>query len=536
MKNKIIEARVLGQGEGLKNIPAVKGLDFEAAPTLVGARVVVKSATDAQLFLGEEKIGKIGGPAAYPPMVLEEGKEAATISNEELVKMLRDGGECGWEVRILDKEMRPPLFAFSKVDEAAEAPEEGTKKVVFMSDVEDKMAELKGRGYVLDERYNYIRNCREMCPETLMAWLSLVEQSPVEFFNSMKAPVALYKEPNKTEGDFAFINDTIWYLLMNVNIDLTGPKGTGKDVCLETVGWLIGAELIILSCNRNTTGYEVFGSTGTKALEPLPRALDFARFQLHYWMEQVKTLKALGKSGAAIEEAVKQIDSINEKICNLIGNNEALMVLYQKWETTTGTEIVFNPSKIVDALEDSRPYIVVFDEINAMMPAYLLEVHPLLDDHSPEIYIPGYKKVRKNPLVHFACTKNEGAAYTGTNQMNAATADRFGAKLVFPAAQSVLPVLQGANTGLSEAVLRQIDDHVYKVMRGFADDEGSVNHIGEADITIRGVKSAAQVMGRAAISPARALIQGVANKLPNSEFGEAGARAGLSEEIRQSFL
>lgn len=94
--------------------------------------------------------------------------------------------------------------------------------------------------------------------------------------------------------------------------------------------------------------------------------------------------------------------------------------------------LAFSPAGLVKAMKEG--YWVVFDEIDAALPAVLFVLQPVLEEDNRRLYIPetGETVVAKEGFQIFATGNTFGyrssarANHSGTNQMNDAFVDRFG--------------------------------------------------------------------------------------------------------------
>lgn len=170
------------------------------------------------------------------------------------------------------------------------------------------------------------------------------------------------------------------------------------------------------------------------------------------------------------------------------------------------TKIVFDPENLIKAMECGG--IINLDEVNMASASVMALMNPVLDRRS-YIDVSGYGRVVADENFMVFATMNE--AYAGTQELNAATQDRF-ATLIFDANKSIMPILD------SHEDTKDADDADKKVANQLF--EGMSRMIQGQDLskdaeTIRGFIAAVSIARRIGIR--RGLIQNVVNNVNDED-------------------
>lgn len=256
--------------------------------------------------------------------------------------------------------------------------------------------------------------------------------------------------PSKPETQFIdenyFIFDSIAYIMEKSRrgIRFVGPKGTGKNLLEEWLGYLLQRPLFDQPITIDTDKYELLGS---------------------------KTADVV----------------IDEN-----GNGS--------------TKIVFDPENLIKAMEVGG--FINMDEVNMASAAVLALLNPVLDRRS-YIDVSGYGRVVAHENFMMFATMNE--AYAGTQELNAATQDRF-ATLIFDANESIMPILD-SHEDTKEAdksdkeTANQLFEGMSRMIKG--------QDLSKDAETIRGFIAAVSIAKRIGIR--RGLVQNVVNNINDED-------------------
>lgn len=256
-------------------------------------------------------------------------------------------------------------------------------------------------------------------------------------------PPMPFREPAPTADKFGnivdngILNRALSALRLKQHIILDGPKGTGKDVLLESIAWATGRPFISHTMTMDVTKEDLLGDYIT----------DNSKINL---ADHQKFLGAIGGEDglkAALKYPEEAEDTIN------------LMAEVFK------PRVVFEPSSVVTALRIGR-CILNFDEMNLANTGVLSGVvNTIADNHSSYIYVRGAGKVAITGETWVTATMNGlDCDYEGTQPLNEATDDRFKTIRFSNPTGSVFDILMGLNTGASTTEIKIVDD-LYQCIR-----------------------------------------------------------------------
>lgn len=256
--------------------------------------------------------------------------------------------------------------------------------------------------------------------------------------------------PSKPKTQFIdenyFIFDSIAYVMEKSRrgIRFVGPKGTGKNLLEEWLGYLMQRPLFDQPITIDTDKYELLGS---------------------------KTADVV----------------IDEN-----GNGS--------------TKIIFDPENLIKAMEVGG--FINMDEVNMASAAVLALLNPVLDRRS-YIDVSGYGRVVAHDNFMMFATMNE--AYAGTQELNAATQDRF-ATLIFDANETIMPILDShEDTKDADKSDKNIANQLFEGMSRMIKGQD----LSKDAETIRGFIAAVSIAKRIGIR--RGLIQNVVNNINDED-------------------
>ena len=250
------------------------------------------------------------------------------------------------------------------------------------------------------------------------------------------------------------LNRAISALRLNQHIILDGPKGTGKDVMLETISWLTCRPFVSHTMTMDVTKEDLLGDYIT---DNTPISLDKHPGASSFFESIEAGIKGLFRTHRAEAE-----DTIN-----LMGE-------------VFKPRVVFEPSSVVTALRMGR-CILNFDEMNLANTGVLSGiVNTITDNHSKYIYVRGAGMVPITGETWVTATMNGlDCDYEGTQALNEATDDRFKTIRFNTPTRSVYDILSGLGTGAEANDILTVDN-VYQAIRdiyvnGYNGVEGAIS-------------------------------------------------------------
>ena len=273
--------------------------------------------------------------------------------------------------------------------------------------------------YVLTQELSKVKKADEVIP-----------RPPMPFKEPAPAPDMF---GNMTEN--GILNRVISAFRLGQHIILDGPKGTGKDVCLETVSWLTCRPFISHTMTMDISKEDLLGDYIT----------DNSRISLS------KHPRLLGSIGAGLKALFGKPEEAEDTI-NLMAE-------------VFKPRVVFEPSSVVTALRTGR-CILNLDEMNLAQTGVLSGVvNTIADNHSSYIYVRGLGKVAITGETIVTATMNGlDCDYDGTQPLNEATDDRFKTIRFSNPTGSVMDILMGLNTGATTPDLMLVDN-LYQAIR-----------------------------------------------------------------------
>jgi hypothetical protein len=195
-----------------------------------------------------------------------------------------------------------------------------------------------------------------------------------------------------------------------------GEKSVGKNVYMETIAWLLGQPLYMLTFSRNMSPASIYGekSTDNSASEELKGMHRNARAKVLLDANKIRSedLEAAANAAAEFELAKARAASVS---------------------------IVIDASELYDWLIDGGT--MVLNEMNMGESNFLSSFLNPLTDGTGFLFIPGRGEVKMHPDCVLFGTQN--ADYEGVQQQNEATMSRFNG-LYFEQPESVIGQFKAA--------------------------------------------------------------------------------------------
>ncbi len=219
-----------------------------------------------------------------------------------------------------------------------------------------------------------------------------------------------------------------------------GEKSVGKNVYLETIAWLMGMPLYLITFSRNMTPASIYGekTTDNSAAEALAafdpeilakadRVEEKLKFALNLMYKQ-----GLG-ADQAMEAAMTALSNEDKETLKQAANFRKLQA------QSSSVNIVIDASELYDWLSDGG--LMVFNEQNLIDPNFFASFANQLLDGTGFLFVPGRGEVP----IHKDCVlfSTQNGDYQGVEQQNEATVSRFGC-LYFEQPDSVKGQLMAA--------------------------------------------------------------------------------------------
>lgn len=391
-------------------------------------------ATMSEKVVGD-KVEKVLTPlAAFNPIGKDLAKHGYVDSPEQLKEII-DGGYkpviigdgTGSGVGKPGAYRIDVLFVRKTEEELKTEAEEIVKaKEAEGPTIEEVCEEVISKKYVtrkeLEMRIAYMR--KNEVPEKHITRIISRYQAPRR---PVSKPKKVYVDVKTGETTEPLIKRLVRNVVTGHNVILEGAKSVGKNVAIETMGWLMNMPVDVLKMSAQMTQDEMLGNQTTDN-----SAKDAISAQGA--MALLKVLAGKSPEEAAEEAAKFLSDSVK----------------------CASTSLTFQLGLMAQWLVDGYG-ILVLDEMNMALANTLSRaVNSLADDHTEFYEIPGYGTVRIPEGCILYGTQND-STYCGTNSQNDATYSRF-QKIILPMPDTILDILKEGNPGVSAGVLKQCDD------------------------------------------------------------------------------
>lgn len=200
---------------------------------------------------------------------------------------------------------------------------------------------------------------------------------------------------------------------------LEGPKSVGKNVFTETVAWLMGMPLFLITFAPNMSPSAIYGekSTDNSAAARL-RSFDMNKVNQGKILLNIKTRMMMNRFVNRLDEAAAMsvFSDEDKKLMQMAGDYD------RATHEAASVNIIIDHSELYDWLVDGG--LMCFNEMNLAEPAFFASFTNQLTDGTGFIAIPGRGEVSINKDCVLFGTQN--ADYAGCQQQNEATVSRFG--------------------------------------------------------------------------------------------------------------
>lgn len=231
-------------------------------------------------------------------------------------------------------------------------------------------------------------------------------------------PSCIYQDPylesRRKKREEGIIAEGLRAAVSRHAIICEGEKSVGKNVYLETIAWLMGMPMYLITFTRQMSPSSIYGekSTDNSASEKLKESMDLAMAKAMMETAPEKCTLEDMKKAAQFELLKAQSASVN---------------------------IVIDASELYDWVEDGG--LMCFNEQNMAEANFFASFTNQLLDGTGFLFFPGRGDIPINPDCVLFGTQN--ADYTGVEMQNEATVSRFGC-LYFPQPESIMAQLKAA--------------------------------------------------------------------------------------------
>lgn len=216
------------------------------------------------------------------------------VIDEELKENQDDDTRDTWDLKFdttgYASTEHKHLLAIFTVTNTESNKEENIKQEIVNENTEEIDLAIKR---VVDEGILSHNECIErydLCKE-----LNVKYQDIIALFNSMKKYDRMIMKPNVlfTDNNMSKI---IYRLLKGRNLAFSGPAGTGKNTCVDTLSWLVNRPMRVISCHSQIDIEAFFGKDSFKSTideetgKPLSMETAFQKGQVLKAMENGEIL------------------------------------------------------------------------------------------------------------------------------------------------------------------------------------------------------------------------------------------------------
>jgi len=257
-------------------------------------------------------------------------------------------------------------------------------------------------------------------------------------------PSCIYVDPeiatSKKLGEEGIVAEGLRNAVARNGCICEGEKSVGKNVYLETIAWLLGMPLYLITFSRQMTPSSIYGEKTTDNSAAKELATKEA-----YECALAKARVEAGQGSIEDLEKAAKLEIIKAQ--------------------SASVNIVIDQSELYDWLVDGG--LIVFNEMNLAEANFFASFTNQLLDGTGFLFIPGRGEVR----IHKDCVLfgTQNANYEGVEQQNEATMSRFNC-IVFPQPRSIKKQLIAAVTS---ALKRdgfegtKLPDEYYKMCEDF---------------------------------------------------------------------
>lgn len=247
-------------------------------------------------------------------------------------------------------------------------------------------------------------------------------------------PSCIYVDPyladsqkRRVEG---IVSEGLRHGVSRIAVILEGDKSVGKNVYAETITWLLGMPMFLITFSRQMSPSSIYGEKSTDnsaaqalaAFDPdiLKKAEDL-KSKRDFMIQHFSKMNIPGDG----DQQIKAINSMMEQILTpeeneLLKKAEEFKMLQAQ---AASVNIVIDASELYDWL--TMGGVMVFNEMNMAEANFFASFTNQLLDGTGFLFVPGRGEVRINPDCVLIGTQN--ADYEGVEQQNEATMSRFNA-------------------------------------------------------------------------------------------------------------
>ena len=251
-----------------------------------------------------------------------------------------------------------------------------------------------------------------------------------------------YLEQSKKKKSEGIISEGLRAAADRSAIICEGEKSVGKNVYLETIAWLMGMPMYLITFSRQMSPSSIYGEKTTsnaaaKALEAFDPDILIKADRID---EKCKfTLNLLARRGESSANATKMLqDYLSSEEKEILRQAAVFKKLQAQ---SASVNIVIDQSELYDWLIDGG--VLVFNEMNMSDANFFASFTNQLLDGTGFLFSPGRGEVP----IHKDCVLfgTQNAEYQGVEMQNEATMSRFGC-LVFKQPESIKKQLIAATT------------------------------------------------------------------------------------------
>lgn len=202
-----------------------------------------------------------------------------------------------------------------------------------------------------------------------------------------------------------------------------GEKSVGKNVYLETLAWLLGMPIYLITFSRNMTPASIYGekTTDNSAAQALADFDPEILAKADRVEEKLKfAMNLMYKQGLGADEAQAcAMDGLSENERDILTQAATFKKLQAQ---SASVNIVIDASELYDWLSDGG--LMVFNEQNLIDANFFASFANQLLDNTGFLFVPGRGEVP----IHKDCVlfSTQNGDYQGVEQQNEATLSRFG--------------------------------------------------------------------------------------------------------------
>ena len=247
-------------------------------------------------------------------------------------------------------------------------------------------------------------------------------------------PSCLYVDPYLADSKKArretIVSEGLRHGVSRIAAILEGDKSVGKNVYAETMAWLLGMPLYLITFSRQMSPSSIYGEKSTDnsaaqalaAFDPdiLKKAEDL-KSKRDFMIQHFSKMNIPGDG----QQQINAINSMMEQI--LTPEENALLKKAEEFKMlqaqAASVNIIIDQSELYDWL--TMGGCMVFNEMNMCEANFFASFTNQLLDGTGFLFIPGRGDVKIHPDCVLFGTQN--ADYEGTEQQNEATMSRFNA-------------------------------------------------------------------------------------------------------------